>query len=59
MVRDFVTLTIDDLLRAVDEEIPNIIESVITVGGTLPLSNIYNATYTHVCLEMVSPLNSG
>ena len=58
-VSTFVDETIDDLLGAVDEEIPNIIDSVNTVGGTLPLSNIYNATYTHVCLEMVSPLNSG
>ena len=59
MVETFVDETIDELLEAVDEEIPNIIDSVNTVGGTLPLSNIYNATYTHVCLEIVSPLNSG
>ena len=59
MVETFVDETIVELLEAIDEEIPNIIDSVNTVGGTLPLSNIYNATYTHVCLEMVSPLNSG
>ena len=59
MVETFANEIIDELLGAVDAEIPDIIDSVNTVGGTLPLSTIYDATYTHVCLEIVSPLNSG
>ena len=58
-VEIFANEIIDELLGAVDAEIPNIIDSVNTVGGTQPLSTIYDATYTHVCLEIVSPLNSG
>jgi len=57
-VETFANKIIDELLGAVDAEIPNIIDSVNTVGGTQPLSTIYDATYTHVCLEIVSPLNS-
>ena len=58
-VENFTNEIINDLLGAVDGEIPNIIDSVNTVGGTDPLGKIYDATYTHVCLEIVSPLNSG
>ena len=58
-VETFINGTIDDLNGAVDDEVPGIIDAVKTVGKTLPLSNIFNSTYTHMCLELVSPLNSG
>ena len=58
-VETFINGTIDDLIGAVDDEVPGIIDAVKTVGKTLPLSNIFNSTYTHMCLELVSPLNSG
>ena len=50
--------TIDQLLLAVDKEIDEVIVSVNAVGGTEPLSAIYNSTYVHLCLEIVAPLNS-
>ena len=57
-VDTFVNTTIDQLLLAVDEEIDEVIVSVNAVGGTEPLSAIYNSTYVHLCLEIVAPLNS-
>jgi len=58
-VTDFANGIIDGLVDAIDELIPEIIDDVNNnIGKTEPLGNIYDATYTHACLELVSPLNS-
>jgi len=55
----FVNGIIDDLVAAIDGLIPQIIDDVNNnIGKTDPLGNIYDATYTHACLELVSPLNT-
>ena len=58
-VRTFVNETIEGLLTAVDNQIPVVVNSINNeIGATTPLGNIYDATYTNICLELVSPLNS-
>ena len=58
-VTDFANGIINGLVGAIDELIPEIIDDVNNkIGKTGPLGNIYDATYTHACLELVSPLNS-
>ena len=36
-----------------------ITEATTNIGETSPLSNIYNATYTDICQEIVNPFNAG
>lgn len=58
-VSQFVDITVQSLLDTIDGEVPNIISSIEQdVGRTEPLSNIYNATYTLACLEIIAPVNS-
>ena len=58
-VSQFVNTTVQSLLDTIDGEVPNIISSIEQdVGRTEPLSNIYNATYTLACLEIIAPVNS-
>ena len=58
-VNQFFNDTVDGLLDAVDEQVSVVINAVNNeIGRTEPLSNIYDATYTAVCLDLVAPLNS-
>ena len=58
-ITNFVNGTIEGLLTAVDNQIPIVVDAINNeIGATTPLGNIYDATYTNICLELVSPLNS-
>ena len=58
-VNQFFDKTVDGLLDAVDEQVHVVINAVNNeIGRTEPLSNIYDAAYTAVCLDLVAPLNS-
>ena len=55
----FVDSTVDGLISTVDTQIPLIVSSIENdIGRTAILSNIYNATYTYLCLDIVAPVNS-
>ena len=55
----FVDTTVQSLLETIDNEVPKIVSSIEhDVGKTEVLSNIYNATYTLSCLDIIAPLNS-
>ena len=55
----FVDSTVDGLISTVDTQIPWIVSSIENdIGRTAILSNIYNATYTYLCLDIVAPVNS-
>ena len=50
---------VENLLNTIDQEIPVIVSSIEQdVGKTEILSNIYNATYTLTCLDIIAPVNS-
>jgi len=50
---------IDPILGVVDNYVNfAITEATTNIGQTSPLSNIYNATYTDICQEIVNPFNA-
>ena len=54
----FVYTTVQSLLETIDNQIPSIVSSIeVDVGSTEMLSNIYNATYTVACLDIIAPVN--
>ena len=58
-VSHFVDTTVESLLNTIDNQIPVIVSSIEQdVGKTEILSNIYNATYTLTCLDIIAPVNS-
>ena len=58
-VSDFVNTTVESLLSTIDNQISVIVSSIEQdVGKTEILSNLYNATYTLTCLDIIAPLNS-
>ena len=58
-VSQFVDTTVEILLNTIDNQIPVIVTSIEQdVGKTEILSNIYNATYTLTCLDIIAPVNS-
>ena len=57
-VSHFVNTTVESLLETIDNQIPVIVSSIEEdVGQTQILSNIYNATYTLTCLDIIAPVN--
>lgn len=55
----FVDTTVQNLLDAINTQVPWIVSSIENdIGRTEILSNIYNATYTFICLDIVAPVNS-
>ena len=51
---------IDPILGVVDNYVDfAITEATTNIGETSPLSNIYDATYTDICHEIVNPFNAG
>eukprot|EP00092_Neocalanus_flemingeri_P028338 GFUD01030775.1.p1 GENE.GFUD01030775.1~~GFUD01030775.1.p1 ORF type:complete len:884 (-),score=189.71 GFUD01030775.1:59-2710(-) len=47
------------LTKVVDDYVNHAIDAAENhIGNTGPLSNIYNATYTEICLEIIAPFNA-
>ena len=58
-VSQFVDTTVESLLETIDNQVPWIVSSIEhDVGKTEVLSNLYNATYTLACLDIIAPVNS-
>jgi len=59
IIPQFFSSSIDGLLSVVDNYVHFAVDSAIgDIGKTSPLSNIYNATYTDICLEIIDPFNA-
>ena len=59
-IDNFFDQIVEKLTSVIDGYVAHIIEAVDSrVGNTEPLANIYDATYTNVCLEIIAPFNSG
>jgi len=58
-IMDFFEESVTILTKVVDDYVALAIDRAENhIGNTGPLSNIYNATYTDICIEIIAPFNA-
>eukprot|EP00092_Neocalanus_flemingeri_P021634 GFUD01023465.1.p1 GENE.GFUD01023465.1~~GFUD01023465.1.p1 ORF type:complete len:662 (+),score=134.10 GFUD01023465.1:86-1987(+) len=58
-VMNFLDESVEIITKVVDDYVNHAIDAAENhIGNTGPLSNIYNATYTEICLEIIAPFNA-